>query len=199
MALNDTYSATLASSLAGESMLNTFYFQITAESGNDDDMESLAQLVQDEIVPEVQKWCSDQWQADNAIVRRLKPAITDSLVLPLSGNGDLPQLPLPTTCYMLIGYYSSPYVKGSSYHWKFSGLPHDANNQGKLTDAAIVRATDFINKITGGNIIVNGNAFNPINSKDAGLGGGAVLPQIDKARVNPLIRNVISRQPRPLG
>jgi len=199
MAVFDTYSATVQTVVDGSMFLNTFYWQITAVSGNDDDMESLSTIMDDQVIIHMAKWCADAAQFQNIVVRRLAPAITDVLVTTSQRSGDIPQAVLPNSCFMLIRYYSQPYVKGTSYHWKFPALPHDANNRGKISSAQAVRPTDFINALSSQTLNDNGNFFQLINSSDAANGGGNELPQVDKMTVDSLVRNLRPRQSRPVG
>mgnify|MGYP000060395901 CR=1 FL=1 len=199
MPINDCYSATIQGRQNGVTCLNTFYWQITAESGNNDDMDSLAKITKDTVVPEIAKWTAEDYVFENAIVRRLEPALTDVFVLGIGTPGDLVSNPLPTTCFMLIRYYSKPYQKGTSFHWKFAGMPQDGHNRGRITDSQIVRASDFIQLLTLGPLNLAGNFFQLINSRDAAFGGGQVLPVVNKMSVDTELRNLIGRQSRPLG
>ncbi len=199
MALDDTYSAVVQSTMQGVNMLMTTYWQQTAVSGNDDDMISLAELVEIAVVDEILKTQSDQVEYQNVLVRRLSPGITDAQVLGLSKSGDLGANPLPTTCYAWLRYYSEPYVKGTSFGWRISGLPQDGVTDGKLTTGQLARYSDFIQGITAGPLNQNGNFFQLINSRDSKQGGTADLPGVNKITVTTTVRNLIGRQARPLA
>jgi len=199
MALDDTYAAILQSNQQGVNMLTTTYWQLTAVSGNDDDMQSLADLIESEVVDNLILTQSDKLVYNNIVVRRLKPGITDAFVLPIQTPGDLSANPLPTTCYANLRYYSEPYTKGTAFSWRLAGLPQDGVTDGKLTSGQIARYSNFIQAVTAGPINSNGNFFQLINSRDSRQGGTSDLPRVNKITVATTVPNLIGRQSRPLN
>jgi len=199
MPLDDTYIAVIQSSMQGVNMLTATYWQQTAVSGNDDDMISLAELVESAVVDELIKAQSDTLVYNNIKVRRLSPGITDAEVMGIQTPGELSSNPLPSTCYAWLRYYSEPYVKGTSFGWRIAGLPQDGVTDGKLTTGQISRFSDFIQGITAGPLNSNGNFFQLINSRDSKQGGTAGLPGVNKVTVTTTVRNLIGRQSRPLA
>ncbi len=199
MPLDDVYAGILQANQQGVNLLTTTFWQQTAVSGNNDDMESLAEVLEGSFVDEIIKAQSDKYVYNNIVVRRLKPGITDAFTLPIQTPGELSSNPLPTTCYANIVYYSEPYVKGTSYAWKIAGLPQDGVTDGKLTSGQIARYSDFIQALTAGPINSNGNFFQLINSRDAKQGGTPDLPGVNKMSPSPTVMNFIGRQSRPLA
>lgn len=174
---------------------NVFYFQRLDNNPGDTELLDVSNIVELQIVRDLKKITTDAVQYERTITRTLKPARTDVSVFALNGSGDIPQSTLPATSFTLLRYYCRPYTAGTSYHWKINGIPHDANNRGKLTAEQAVRYSDLIQTLTQGVITQNNHEYQLINSKDASQGGVAQLPRVYKANVDTTIRNLRSRQP----
>lgn len=194
MAQFDVYTGQVISNVDTVQCSNLFYFQCVDEVDFDLTLSEIAAWIENVLVEDMKKFSSDQVSFRSAIVRRIKPAMTDVLVTDFNAQGDLPTGTLPSTVCAIARYYCSPYEAQQTNHWKIAGVPKDANNRGLMTDEGILRYADFIQTVTQSPYVMGQNSFSLIRPpKDSDVAEQA-LPIIYKSFVNGKLANLRSRQ-----
>jgi hypothetical protein len=149
MSVGDVYQQTLVGELDGVEVANVFYQKITTDPGESATQEEVFEAFKNNILNEIQKFTSTEFQWECVLSRKIAPMTEPSRVFPLSEVGGVASPSLPANQVITVSHQSTPWTRFQNGRWFFTGIPKIWIESGRLVEAGANAFQDFCETVTG--------------------------------------------------
>ncbi len=191
----DTYRMSIVGSYDSVNIVNSFFYQETVTgnvgAGPMNALFNATASMRDAFMD----FLNIDYQATCVTIRRLAPGMTEVVSFPFTASGGVNFPGLSPTNFGLLRYWTKPHSSRSRNSIRIGALSDILQQGGQFTNSTYVAINAFLAEWAGVDKVSDGYTFRPIRSRNPSDTILQPLPRVDRAELDPRVRNDRSRTP----
>ncbi len=191
----DTYRMSIVGQYDGVNLVNSFFYQETVVGNQGEGPIRALFDASLDMREAFLEFLNIDYQATCVTIRRLAPGMTEVVSFPFTGTGGLNFAGLAATNFGLLRYWTKPHSSRSRNSIRIGALSEILQQGGQFTNSTYTALNTFLSQWVGTDLISDGYTFRPIRSRKPDDIILQPLPRVDRAELDPRVRNDRSRTP----